>query len=194
MPRRLLVVTTAPDPQNELRERIGRYSGGDAEVLVVAPISDVSPLQWLTGDEDEAREEAKRRAEQASEAVPGQVVDARVGDPDPLVAIEDALRTFAADELILVTRPEEAATWLEEDACVALERFDLPVTHLVDDDVELREADRGGQKEVPEPAREIVRGDSPRTALLVTQAVLIPVASIAGILIAVALILYFSLR
>jgi hypothetical protein len=93
-----------------------------------------------------------------------------------------------------VTRPEEAATWLEEDARVALERFDLPVTDLVDDDVELREADRGGPKKVPEPAREIVRGDSPRTAVLVPQAVLVTVASIAGILIAVALILYFSLR
>jgi hypothetical protein len=93
-----------------------------------------------------------------------------------------------------VTRPEEAATWLEEDARVALERFDLPVTLLVDDDVELREADEGGPKKVPEPAREIARGDSPRTALLVPQAVLVTVASIAGILIAVALILYFSLR
>lgn len=193
MPR-LLVVTTAPDPQDELRQRIGRYAGGDAEVLVVAPASDVSPLQWLTGEEDEARREADRRARQAGEAVPGRVVEARVGDPDPLVAIEDALRTFPADELILVTRPEEAATWLEEDARVALERFDLPVTYLVDDDVELREADEGGPKKVPEPAREIARGDSPRTALLVPQAVLVTVASIAGILIAVALILYFSLR
>jgi hypothetical protein len=192
--RRLLVVTTAPDPEDELREQVGRYAGGDVEVLVVAPLSDISPLQWLTGEEDEARAEAERRAREAGEAVPGDIVDARVGDPDPLVAIEDALRTFPADELIVVTRPDETATWLEDDARVALERFSLPMTHLVVDDVTLREPEEGGPTHVPEAAREVVRGRSDRTPLLVTHAVLVTVMSVAAVLIAVALILYFSLR
>lgn len=39
-----------------------------------------------------------------------------MGDVDPVIAIEDALRTFSADELIIVTRPGEAAARLEEDA------------------------------------------------------------------------------
>jgi hypothetical protein len=47
-------------------------------------------------------------------------------------AIEDALRTFPADEVILVTLPDEDAAWLERgSAKTALNRFSLPVTHLV---------------------------------------------------------------
>jgi hypothetical protein len=47
-------------------------------------------------------------------------------------AIEDALRTFPADELIVVTLPDEHAAWLEKaSADTALDRFSLPVTHLV---------------------------------------------------------------
>jgi hypothetical protein len=194
VPRRLLVVTTAPDPQDELQARLRAYAGEDVEALVVAPVSDISPLQWLTGEEDEARREAQRRARQAAEDVPGQTVDARVGDPDPLVAVEDALRTLPADELIVVTRPEAEASWLEQDAFEALERFDLPVTHLVDDGSTLTQRPVAAAKPVPEPAREIVRGRSPWTGFLVEQAVLVVVATTAAVLIAVALILYFSLR
>jgi hypothetical protein len=47
-------------------------------------------------------------------------------------AIEDALRTFPADELIVVTLSDEDATWLEKGSAeTALKRFSLPVTHLV---------------------------------------------------------------
>ena len=39
-------------------------------------------------------------------------------------AIEDALRTFAADEILVVTRTDEDAGWLEEGAgAEAQERF-----------------------------------------------------------------------
>jgi hypothetical protein len=59
-------------------------------------------------------------------------VESRVGDSDPVKAIEDALRTFSADELIVVTLPDEDATWLEKGSAeTALKRFSLPVTHLV---------------------------------------------------------------
>jgi hypothetical protein len=43
-----------------------------------------------------------------------------------------ALRTFPADELIVVTVPDEDAAWLEEGSAeAALNRFSLPVTHLI---------------------------------------------------------------
>ncbi|MGZ4403599.1 MAG: hypothetical protein ACXVRI_12230 [Gaiellaceae bacterium] len=138
----MLVVATAPHPEDELLERLGRGSGEEVEVLVVVPASDLSFLQWVTSDEDAARAEAERRARRAAEveALAARVVEARTGDIDPLVAIEDALRTFPADELLIVTRPSEAATWLEEDAArSALEqRFGLRVTHVIDDDVRSR--------------------------------------------------------
>jgi hypothetical protein len=47
-------------------------------------------------------------------------------------AIEGALRTFHADELIVVTLADEDAGWLEQGSAeTALSRFSLPVTHLV---------------------------------------------------------------
>jgi hypothetical protein len=136
--RRLLVVTTVPVEGQLLQDRIREHSRSeDAEVRVVAPAADVSPLEWLASDEDDAREEAAGVAERSARAVApeAEVAEAEVGDVDPVQAIEDALREFPADELIVVTRPGSEAGWLEKDAgAEALERFDLPVTRLVVED------------------------------------------------------------
>ena len=57
-----------------------------------------------------------------------------IGDGDPIQAIEDALRTFQPDELIVSTHPEGRSHWLERGVVTkARERFDLPVTHVVVD-------------------------------------------------------------
>jgi hypothetical protein len=136
--RRILVVTTAPVEGDALRARVREHTAGEeAEVRVVATASDLSPLDWLATDEDEARGEAAERAAGVQEAVApeAEAVEAEVGDADPVQAIEDALRTFPADELVLVTRRDEQAGWLEEGAASeALARFSLPVTHLVVED------------------------------------------------------------
>jgi hypothetical protein len=101
-------------------------------MLVVAPASGISRLNWLTNAEDDARVDAAERAEELAEAAPTDDVESRVGDSDPVKAIEDALRSFPADELIVVTLPDEDASWLEKGAAeTALDRFALPVTHLV---------------------------------------------------------------
>jgi hypothetical protein len=111
------------------------HAGEDAEILVVAPASDISRLDWLTNTEDDARAEATERSEEIGEAVPTDDMETRVGDSNPVRAIEDALRTFPADELIVVTRPDEDAAWLEEGTAETAEsRFSLPVTHLVVED------------------------------------------------------------
>jgi hypothetical protein len=131
--KRLLVVATVP-LEGSARERVRSHAGEAAEVRVVAPASDVSPLQWLTSDEDEARGEAAERAEEAAEAVTDEAdgVEAQVGDTDPVQAIEDALREFPADEVLVVSREGERAGWLEAGAAAeASERFGVPVTHLV---------------------------------------------------------------
>jgi hypothetical protein len=134
MARRLLVVATAPVDEETVRSEVRRHSGdGAAEVRVVAPAAELSPLQWLANEEDDARMQAERRAQQtASSAEPEAArVEASVGDPDPVQAIEDMLRDFPADELIVVTRREDEATFLEKDVGrEAFERFGLPVTHL----------------------------------------------------------------
>ena len=132
MPRRLLVVATASVPAVDLRRSVRAHAGEDAEMLVVAPASDISRLDWLTNAEDDARTEAAERADELADAAPTEDIQSRVGDSDPLKAIEDALRTFPADELIIVTVPDEDASWLEKGSAeTALNRFSLPVTHLV---------------------------------------------------------------
>jgi hypothetical protein len=132
VPRRLLVVATASVPATALRTAVRTHAGEDAEMLVVAPASDISRLDWLTNAEDDARTDAAERADELAEAAPAENVESRVGDSDPVKAIEDALGTFPADELIVVTLPDEDAAWLEKGSAeTALDRFSLPVTHLV---------------------------------------------------------------
>jgi hypothetical protein len=130
--KRILVVTTAPLEGEGLRDHVR-----DADVRVVAPAADLSRLDWLANDEDDARGEAADRAERlGSEAAPdAESVEAEVGDTDPVQAIEDALREFPADELLLVTRRDEDAGWLEEGTAEeALARFDLPIERVVVDE------------------------------------------------------------
>ena len=132
--KRLLVVATAPVDEEVLRARVREHAGPDAEVRVVAPASDLSPLEWLATDEDEARGEAADIARSAERAVQPEAgrVETEVGDSDPVQAIEDAIRQFPADEIIVATRPGDAAGWLEKDSAEeASERFGVPVTHLV---------------------------------------------------------------
>jgi hypothetical protein len=132
VPRRLLVIATASVPAADLRASVRAQVGDDAELLVVAPASGISRLDWLTNAEDDARTDAAGRADQLAEAAPTDNVESRVGDSDPLQAIEDALRTFPADELIVVSLPDEDAGWLEQGSAeTALSRFSLPVTRLV---------------------------------------------------------------
>ena len=134
--RRLLVVTTVPVPGEALRDEVRRATGdASAEVRIVAPAADVSRLQWLASDDDDARGEAAQVAEGAAAAVADEAdVETEVGDSDPVQAIEDALRTFEADEVVVVTPPGEDANWLETDAgAEARQRFGVPVRHLAYD-------------------------------------------------------------
>src|SRR5579862_3466128 len=131
MARRLLVVITSEVADDVLRDLVRTRAGDDAEMLVVAPASKLSRLDWLTNAEDDARAEAGDLAEKTAEATPTDDVEARVGDSNPVKAIEDALRTFPADEILVVTHTDEDAGWLEEGAgAEAQKQFSLPVTHV----------------------------------------------------------------
>jgi hypothetical protein len=131
VPRRILVVTTASAPRAEVDAVVRAHAGDDAEVYIVAPASKISRLDRLTNAEDDARDDAAMRAVAASDAV-GAKSEAHVGDVDPLLAIEDALRMFPADEIVVLTPPEGQASWLEDGLGEqAQQRFSIPVTPLV---------------------------------------------------------------
>jgi nucleotide-binding universal stress UspA family protein len=135
-PKKVLVIANETVAGRALRgEIVHRTSDGDAEILVVSPALNSRIRHW-TSDEDEARERAQQRLDQSLAALAEEGVEARgqVGDDDPMQAIDDALRTFGADEIIISTHPPGRSNWLESELITrARERFDLPITHVVVD-------------------------------------------------------------
>jgi nucleotide-binding universal stress UspA family protein len=133
---RVLVIANETVAGRALRDEVRhRTAGRDAEVLVVCPALN-SPLRHWVSDEDEARAKAQERLDESLAALAEDGLEAtgRVGDADPLQAIEDALRAFGADEVIVSTHPPGRSNWLERDVIArARERFDLPITHVVVD-------------------------------------------------------------
>jgi hypothetical protein len=134
--RRILVVANETVGGGTLRDRIAeRTEGYRAEVLVVSPALN-SPLKHWVSDEDGARKAAQERLNRSLERLRAAGIDARgeIGDGEPLQAIEDALRTFGADEIVISTHPEGRSHWLERGVVTgARERFSVPITHVVVD-------------------------------------------------------------
>jgi hypothetical protein len=119
-----------------LRERIEEHSRGHrTNLLVVTPALN-SPVRTFTSDVDKAREQAQQRLDASLARLRADGIDANgeVGDGDPIQAIEDALHTFGADEIIISTHPQGRSNWLERGVVTgARERFAVPITHVVVD-------------------------------------------------------------
>jgi nucleotide-binding universal stress UspA family protein len=134
--RRILVIANETVGGERLREEIKRRSEGYAEqVLVVCPALN-SPLRHWASDEDAARAQAQQRLTASLTRLRQLGIDAKgeVGDGEPLQAMEDALRLFGADEIIISTHPEGRSHWLERGIVEgAKERFAVPITHVVVD-------------------------------------------------------------
>jgi hypothetical protein len=134
--RRILVIANETVGGEELLRILRSKSEGVKEqVLVVCPALNSQVRHWAS-DEDGARAAAQERLDASLSQLQGYGVAARgeVGDGDPLQAIEDALRTFGADEIVISTHPEGRSNWLERNVVgSARERFDVPITHVVVD-------------------------------------------------------------
>lgn len=195
MAARVLVVTTTELASERVDRVVRAHAGADAEVRVVAPSTGLSPLQWLVDDVDEARADAARRAVVVASDLSVGHAEPRVGDAEPLQAIEDALREFPADELIVVTPSEEAAGWLETGRGeAAIERFRLPVTHLVADPLPEPAAEAAPATEPAPPlVLEAQRGESEAAPLLALAGVsLVLVVAFAVLALAAFLLYYFA--
>jgi GABA permease len=134
---RILVVANETVGGEALLEEIrNRSRGRESEILVVTPALPGSRAQHWASDTDEATEQARQRMELSVieiEAL-GQKAKGEIGDSDPNVAIEDALRLFPADEIVISTHPPERSHWLERGVVEkAREEVDLPITHVVVD-------------------------------------------------------------
>lgn len=142
--RRLLVVANETVAGRALRDEVVRRVRGGEDVLVVCPALN-SQLRHWTSDEDRARAEAQARLEESLAALADEGVRARgqVGDADPVQAVEDALRTFGADEIVVSTHPPGRSNWLERGVVERVrERFPCPIHHVVVD----LEAERGAAR------------------------------------------------
>jgi hypothetical protein len=128
--KKVLVVTTVAPDGEKVRDEL---SDAD-EIRVVAPAAKVSWLGWLTNAEDDARREAEQAAAQVAEAVSGEArveVDPTSQNTDAAQDITDALRTFAADEIVVLTRPDDDTSWLEDETVrAAVDAHGIPVRHL----------------------------------------------------------------
>jgi hypothetical protein len=105
-------------------ERLRAAVPDGARVHVVAP-AHVGVLDWLATAEDDAARRAEVRALSAEWTLAGAAeVEGDAGEADPLQAVEDVLRRFAADEIVVVGDD------VDPDLAPALQRFGLPVTTL----------------------------------------------------------------
>jgi hypothetical protein len=180
--RNLLVVLLDGASETELREAVEERAGERLNVRLVAPTS-VGPLAWLATDEDAARRAADVRALAAEWSLAGSVeAHGEAGDVDPVLAVEDALHDYAADE-ILIAGGARSNGVLE----ASLRRFELPVSRL------------GGPAPRPrllglrETARALVGGRSQATPFVLFAGVNLAMAAFAALVAAVvALVLWLA--
>jgi hypothetical protein len=134
--RRILVIANETVGGETLREEIRRRAEGyDERVRVICPTL-LSRVRYIASDSDAARAKAQERLDHSLSSLRevGVNCEGEVGEADPLQAIEDALRTFGADEVIISTHPEGRSLWLERGVVAAARaRFDVPITHVVVD-------------------------------------------------------------
>ncbi len=137
--RRLLLVAIEPvdEPRAVDSLRTAALQAGDeeAEVLVLAPAFN-TPLSHWASDLGRSRLDAQRKLVLTVGALAAAEVEARgeVGDPDPMQAVEDTLRKFAADEVIVAlpgdSQDSEARALIAE----LRRRLDRPVYSLRGDE------------------------------------------------------------
>jgi hypothetical protein len=127
MPRRILALAFEPVSGDALKQAVGRERAEAAEVLVVAPALNTR-TRYLFSDADAAISRAEQVEEETVERMSEEGIDAAgdTGESDPLLALQDALQTFEADQIVLFTHPDE-----EELVAEARGRFGQPVEHVV---------------------------------------------------------------
>jgi hypothetical protein len=123
---KLLILAPEPLDADLLRRELGDEVR-DAEVRVVAPALNSSPIAFWMSDSDEAIAEAHEAAQGTGEAAREAGADSAsttTGESEPLVALQDALATFPADRVEIFVHPHDEQRYQEDDVCAAVqERF-----------------------------------------------------------------------
>ncbi len=134
--RRVLVVANETVGGEELLSAMSTLALSQrTQFLVVCPALN-SRLKTFTSDSDPAREAAQERLDDTLARLASVGIEARgeVGDGDPLVAVDDGVRTFGPNEIVISTHPPGKSNWLERGVVESVRaHYDVPVTHVVVD-------------------------------------------------------------
>jgi hypothetical protein len=131
--RHLLVVANETLAGDGVADAVERLIAPHGEVLVVCPVL-VGRSRYWTSDLSAGIEQARERLLGSLESLRARDISSEgiVGDGHPLLAIEDALRAFPCDHILIVTHPPERSVWLERRLIArARARFPLAVSHAV---------------------------------------------------------------
>jgi hypothetical protein len=172
--RNLLVLLLEDGSEAQLRQAVEDRADESLSVHVVAP-AQVGPLAWLASDEDDARRQAEVRALAAEWTLADRAeAGGEAGDVDPVQAVEDALRRFPADE-ILVVGGASANGALD----ASLKRFGVPVTRAGGS------LPPAGHTRLRETTRAIVAGRSRATPFVFFLGVNVALLALAAVLTAI---------
>ncbi len=136
MSKKILALVSEAVSADVLKSAVGDDVASDAEVLVVAPSLNTR-TRFFLADPDPAIERAEQVQEETVERLSEGGVDAAPagtpGEEDPLLALQDALATYPADEIVLFTHAGGKRNWQEEGLVDdATQRFEpTPVRHIV---------------------------------------------------------------
>jgi hypothetical protein len=133
--KRVLVIANQTVGGEELKAEILKRRGTPVELRIVVPVL-CSRAHYLFTDIDNEIEKARARLDATLRWAHDEGFEAvgTVGDASPLIAIEDELHRFGADELIISTHVPERSHWLEAGVVErAREELAIPVTHVVVD-------------------------------------------------------------
>jgi hypothetical protein len=101
------------------------------EIHVIAPTLP-DRFEWLASATDKATRQADERLGEVLSQVEeagGSVSSADVAADDPLLAFEDAVRSFDPDHILIGMRAEDRAGWQERGLLDAVQgRFEFPLT------------------------------------------------------------------
>lgn len=129
---RYLVVANQTLGGDHLLEKVKEcMASGQSSFHVVVPATAPTDHFWT---EAEVQAKARRRLDEALDRFRalGAEADGEVGDGNPMLAIEDAMRDQEFDEIILSTLRPGLSRWLKLDLPDRLKtHVTIPVTHIV---------------------------------------------------------------
>jgi hypothetical protein len=135
---KVLVVANRTAGCDELQQALAERAaeGNDVQFTLVVPSA--HGFAKAT-DPDVGIADAEHHVQIALEKMreAGLEVEGRLGDPDPVAAVQDAANAETFDELIVSTLPTHLSKWLHLDLPrKAAHATGLPVTHVVGSEVE----------------------------------------------------------